>query len=173
MPSIEAVNVRVERKDYELEDLITIGQELREKKDNISWEMGDLAIEVTRSYGPKALEAFSKGVGIQLSTIRRYRDVAKAYPVDFRQEVAMLSWSHFRTVAARDDRFELLKRAHDENWSIDKMMAMVQKDQTKVIDDGKFVPPKPEMMFCTICRKWYIVIDSDLCPSKGQCVETK
>lgn len=173
MPTIEAISLRVERKELTLDDLITMGQGLREKKDNLSWEMGDLSIEVTKSYGPDGLRAFATGVGIEYSTIRRYRDVSKAYPRAFREEVAMLSWSHFRQAAARDDRFDLLRKAHDNSWSIEKMMAMTQKDQSKIIDDGKFVPPRPEFGFCEVCRKWYIINNSELCPSQGQCMESK
>jgi hypothetical protein len=169
----KAVAIQVEKSEITLEELITRGQDLRVNKDNISWEMGDLAIEVTRLFGKNALRIFAQNIGIEVGTIRRYRDVSKAYPPEVREELAMLSWSHFRQVAANPDRVLILKRAHDENWSFEKLCTMTKKDQTDVIDDGKIVPPKPEMEFCLNCRRWYLVDQNSVCPSQGQCPEIK
>jgi hypothetical protein len=155
-PTIEAVAIKVQTHETTLEDLVTMGMELREKKDNVSWELGDLAIDVTRLFGSNAVRQFAKDIGVQVSTIRRYRDVSKAYPKQFREEYALVSWSGFRQLAGREDRFDLIKRAHDENWNFEKICAMTQKDKTKVIDDGLPVPPMPELELCATCRKWII-----------------
>ncbi len=168
-PSFNAVAVTVEKRETTLEDLISRGMELREKKDNISWELGDLAIEVTRLFGPRYLPEFSKGIGIIVSTIRRYRDISKTYSPEMREKYSFCSWSHFRQVAAREDRLEWLERACDEQWSLEKLTVMTKKDQSGVIDDGLPVPPMPEMELCLGCRRWHPVDPSQLCPSGGQC----
>lgn len=171
MAEFDAVSVEVKIEEATLEDLITRGLELREKKDNISWELGDLAIMVTDQFGPKYLSEFSKKIGIEIGTIRRYRDVAKAYTIEEREEFKMLSWTHFRMVAAKENRIELLTKAVDNEWSAEKM-GVAAKSGTDFIDDGKPVPPKPELVFCSGCRQWGFANKEDaetICPNDGRC----
>jgi len=169
MPTkFEAIKVNVEIAEVTLEELISRGMELREKKDNISWEMGDLASEVTKSFGARFLKEFAKGTGIEAGTIRRYRDVARAYPFAVREEFAERPWSLFRLLAAHPDRLQILRRASDEGWSVEKTAMMIKPDQTDVIDDGKVVPPKPEMTFCVTCRKWFVTYENELCKTRGE-----
>lgn len=138
------------------EDFISRGMELRERADNLQWEFGDLAVEFTRLCGPKMLPDLARGIGIKIQTLRRYRDVSQVFPLEIRQAYAMLSWSHFREVCAKEDRHLLLQRAHDENWSVEKLAVMAKPKQEDVIDDGKFVPAKPELLLDTSLRLWYI-----------------
>lgn len=169
MSNTDLVQVNLEKQQTSLEELISKGMELRERADNIVWELGDLATDVTRLFGPRELKVFAKHIGVNLATLRRYRDVSKAYTIEQREEFALLPWSAFRQVAANPDRIQILKRAHDENWSVEKLMMMTQEDQRKVIDDGMIVPPRPEMDFCLGCRKWYIRDTEEVCQSQGQC----
>lgn len=168
-----AVAVTTQAREYTLEDIISIALTLRERQDNVNWEFGDLAIETTRLYGAEGVKELAKAANKPIGTIRRYRDVSKAYPKEFREEFAMLSWSSFRQVAGREDRFTILKRAHDENWTFEKLCAMTQPDTRKIVDDGLPVPAKPEMELCPNCRRWFIKDKSQLCPSNGQCPEIK
>lgn len=168
----EAVRVEAEVKEVSLEGLISRGLELRERKDNISWELGDLAEMVTDEFGAKYLNEFSKGIGIEVSTIRRYRDVSKIYEPEDREEYRILSWTHFRQVAAFPNRLELLKRAADEGWSVEKLGVMAKGDKSGIVDDGQPVPPKPEMMFDPVCRRWGFTHKEDaknICPNDGSC----
>ena len=59
MSNFDAVVVERKIKAVTLEDLISKGLELRERKDNISWELGDLAEMVTHEFGPSFLGEFS------------------------------------------------------------------------------------------------------------------
>ena len=142
--------------DVTFEDFITRAIELREKADNLQWEFGDLALEFTRMCGAKLLPDLARGVGISVATLRRYRDVSQSFPLEIRNAFPMLSWSHFREVCAKEDKNLLLTRASDENWSVEKLAVMAKPDQSDVIDDGKFVPKKPELLFDTNIRLWYI-----------------
>jgi hypothetical protein len=137
--------------------------------------MGDLADTVTAEFHVEGLTAFAKGVGINVSTIRRYRDVARAYKSEVREEFSFLPWSAFRLVAARPDRLNFLRRAHDENWTVEKLAIMIKPvvDGQAPIDDGRPVPPKPDMGFCLGCRKWFIKDKALICPSEGQCPDVK
>ena len=154
--NLPEVNAGVIIDEATFEDFITRGQDLREKADNLQWDFGDLAVEFTRLCGPKMLPDLARGIGVKVATLRRYRDVSQVFPLEIRQAYAMLSWSHFREVSGKEDRHLFLQRAHDENWSVEKLAVMAKPKQDDVIDDGKFVPGKPELRFDTQVRLWYI-----------------
>lgn len=157
MPKNEAtVQVEIVPTDPSFDEFISRGMELREKADNLQWEFGDLAVEFTRTCGSKMLPDLARGIGIKVATLRRYRDVSQVFPLQLRQAYPMLSWSHFREVAGKEDRNLFLQRAHDENWSVEKLAVMAKPQQEGVVDDGKKVPPKPELAFDTKLRLWYI-----------------
>lgn len=173
MGKFEAVQVQhVEVKEISLEDYISKGMELREKKDNIQWEMGDLAHEVTEKFGAKYLAEFSKGIGVEASTLRRYRDVARAYTKEIREEFKFLPWSSFRQLAGQPDRVEWLKKAHDNSWSSEKLAQMLKPNAIQEGEGEAPVTPRPELHYDKNCRKWYI-LDGEGCPSQGQCMEVK
>lgn len=131
---------------------------VREKADELAWRLGEIALNITTHFGAKALKDFARDIRIKYATLRRYRDVVKAYP-EWRELIArfkLLSWTHFRGVAARPDKIKLLERASDENWSCEKMEKMTKPNQEDIIDDGKHVPPRPELIFDLQIRLWYI-----------------
>lgn len=174
MGAFEAQRIRSEMPHRDLEEFISMGMDLREKKDNISWDLGDLANDVTRELGPRFLSDFSKGIGIPIGSMRRYRDIARAYPKQVREEYKVLSWTHFRMLAAREDRDLWLRRAADESWSTEKLAEMIrdrQPTEQPLVDDGLPVPPKPELYFCEGCRRWYLDPEYEYCPSEGQCMD--
>jgi hypothetical protein len=150
------INAQVILEQPNFEEFIQRGQELREKADNLQWEFGDLALDFTRLMGTKFLPDLARGIGVKIATLRRYRDVSAAFPLQLRQAFPYLSWSHFREVAGNEDRNLLLTRAHDENWSVEKLGVMAKPKKEDIIDDGKAVPPKPELSFDTELRLWFI-----------------
>lgn len=163
----DAVVVEQKVKNVSLEEFISRGLELREKKDNINWELGDLASDVTYEFGPKFLSDFSKGIGIEVSTIKRYRDVSRAYSKEIREKFKMLSWTHFRLVAAQENREELLEKAADETWSVEKLAMSIKPQSEASSSAGQEFPP--EMEKCPHCEKWRFVSDVQLCPNDGRC----
>lgn len=156
---------------YSYEDLVDAGLQIREVSDRSRWKLGDIAIEVTKITDTDGLKQYARDIGVTYSSLRRYRDVSKHYPQRDRDAYQMLSWTHFRTVATHEDRDKLLERAHDENWSVEKLRVMSKEDQTDVIDDGKVVPNKPKLEFCTGCRKWFIENEDEDCKSRGNCYD--
>lgn len=156
MPITQPIEAEVITEGYSFEDFITRGQDLREKADNLQWEFGDLAVEFSQQVGSKLLPDLARAIGVKVATLRRYRDVSQVFPLEIRMAYAMLSWSHFREVAGKEDRHLLLQRAHDENWSVEKLAVMAKPSQLDVVDDGKIVPPKPELRLDTSLRLWYI-----------------
>lgn len=152
--NLTPVEVVLEQPNFD--EFIQKGMELREKADNLQWEFGDLALEFTRLMGSKFLPDLARGIGIKIATLRRYRDVSAVFPLQIRMAYPMLSWSHFREVAATEDRNLLLLRANDENWSVEKLGTMAKPKKDDLIDDNKHVPPKPELSFDLELRLWYI-----------------
>lgn len=153
---LPAITGEVVVNNISFEEFLSRGMELRERADNLQWEFGDLAVEFVRICGPKLLPDLARGVGIAVNTLKRYCDVSETFPLATRMAYPMLSWSHFREVSKKEDKYLLLQRAHDENWSVEKLGVMAKDDRSDVIDDGKFVPPKPELRFDTNVRLWYI-----------------
>jgi len=149
-----AAEVVIEQPSFD--EFIQQGLDLREKADNLQWEFGDLAVEFNRLMGKKFLPDLARGIGIKIATLRRYKDVSLVFPLALRAAYPMLSWSHFREVAANEDRNLLLLRANDENWSVEKLGVMAKPNKENLIDDGNLVPPKPELSFDTTLRLWYI-----------------
>lgn len=152
------------------EELVQRGLELRESKDDTNWELGDLAIMVHSISGPKELKNFSKSIGIPVTTIRRCMDVSKAYEPQIRSEYKFLSWSHFRAVAAQNDKVQWLEKAFDNEWSVEKLNLAV-KDMLPV-DERRNIPAKPEMIFCEKCGKWafkYAEDYTNICPRQARC----
>lgn len=149
-------NTQITLEQPNFEEFIQRGMDLREKADNLQWEFGDLAVEFTRLMGKKFLPDLARGIGIKIATLRRYKDVSLAFPLQIRQAYPMLSWSHFREVAANEDRNLLLLRANDEVWSVEKLGVMAKPQKEDLIDDGLQVPSKPELSFDTGLRLWYI-----------------
>lgn len=154
--NVPEIGVEIIAEQPSFDEFIQRGQDLREKADNLQWEFGDLALEFTRLMGGKFLPDLARGIGVKVTTLRRYRDVSEVYPLQIRQAFEILSWSHFREVAANEDRHVLLTRAADELWSVEKLGTMAKPKKQDLIDDGKHVPPKPELAFDLELRLWYI-----------------
>ena len=155
-PEVQALPGTVILDQPSFDEFIQQGLDLREKADNLQWEFGDLAVEFNRLMGKKYLPDLARGIGIKIATLRRYKDVSLVFPLALRQAYPMLSWSHFREVAGSEDRNLLLLRANDENWSVEKLGVMAKPNKEDLIDDGKQVPPKPELSFDTNLRLWFI-----------------
>lgn len=169
MSKFEAVHInRVTVKDATIEDYVSRGMELREKTDNTQWEWGDLASDVTYEFGSKFLREYSKMVGMPVATLRRYRDVARRFDINVRQEFKIVPWSIFRELSSKENRLDILRQCADNGWSFEKLKEMLKPT---AIDDGQIVPPKTEMKLCATCRKWKIT-DSELVCKDETHIET-
>lgn len=97
------------------EELVTEGIATVRARDGAQWHLGDLAARVEVTYAEHDIDDYGEAIGVSASTLRRYRDVARAYEPATR--VADVSWSHHRLVAARDDRLDWLEQARAGGWS--------------------------------------------------------
>lgn len=68
------------------------------------------------TYDGRELVRYADAIGVEYDTLRRYRDVARAY--ESANRFANLSWSHHLVAAAQEDRLEWLKAAEEEGYSV-------------------------------------------------------
>lgn len=105
------------------EGLVEAGRAAREQGDNVQWTEGDLALQVdglpidARPRDPetwlfiedeaKALKRYAEDVGVAYATLKRYRQVASAWPKSTRS--TSTPWHVHRALVAQEDRFDLIR----------------------------------------------------------------
>ncbi len=143
-----------ENKPQSFDELVQLGLEIRSDMDNVNWRLGDLAIEVTRVFDgqPKQFAAYSKSIGVSVKSFSRCRDVAKVYPLTMREDYSFLSWSHFRRVAALEDKEKWLQMAVENQWSVEKMW--VASGGHGKVNMLKAIGPKPVMEYREDLQMW-------------------
>lgn len=70
------------------------------------WTLGDLASKVETNYGDAKLQEYADDIGVEYGSLRRYRDVSKAY--ETAKRIADVPWSIYLVLAAQEDRFDLV-----------------------------------------------------------------
>lgn len=118
--------------------LVKEGKEAVNALGESKWQLGDLARKVETKHGEQSLQTFADEVGVSYDSLRRYRDVAKAYP-DPATRVAI--WSVHRILSPKPVR-HLLKegmtaaeaqRAVDE-WAVATGTKQAEKSQQSKTD---------------------------------------
>jgi hypothetical protein len=111
------------------EEYVVLGLALRESKDQVQWELGRLAYELTKGYterkdiyGKKLIENFANDIGIHKKTLERYRRVYKTFNIDNQKgEETNLSFTHYERASSAVDPVDAIERAVEENWTIGQM----------------------------------------------------
>lgn len=80
--------------------LVTAGKNAVKSRDDAQWVLGDLACEVETSYGEQDLQNFADAIGVEYSTLRRYRDVCRAWPKNARRRA--VSFEAHKALAPAD-----------------------------------------------------------------------
>jgi len=144
---------RVEIENPEWEALISEGMEAREKRDDSQWTLGDLALQVEKSYGKDAIGKFSYAISIEKKTLMNYRTVAKKFNPETRTRYKKLSFSHFATVASLEKPEAWLEKADTEEMSVEALRKKVREEYPSVgvprLDDNP-----PEVYRCPECGLW-------------------
>jgi len=136
-------------KDWE--DFISLWSISKEIDQRNQWFKGDIADKVAVLHGEGSLKRFSEEVEESLPTIENYRRVSRAFPEDKRNW--KLSWTHYFIASYtdsfkkgqnkfdKDDRYEWIEKAHDNNWTtvrlkeeIKKKKAFAGKEDSSVFD---------------------------------------
>jgi hypothetical protein len=100
--------------------------EARMLDDKAGWMIGDLGLECEKDCGPDGLREILEISGLEYTTVRQRIWLARAYPPVTR--VTNLSLSHYRAVAAMDDRLEWLARAEEGRWSVKQLREETRSD---------------------------------------------
>lgn len=87
-------------------------------EDRERWEQADHALAAKRT-GPHGLARYAELAGRPASTLRRWARVAEQFPASERQ--LGVSFSAHEAVASRSDRFQLLRLAAREAWSLGRV----------------------------------------------------
>lgn len=158
------VVVQEERVRRSWEELIVEGQEARELGDNSNWKRGDLASEVSTSYGENSIGKYAYAIGTAKKTLMNYRTTASRFGKNVRKKYRKLSFSHFSALGATEKPEAWLEKADDGDWNVERLRKEVRdayKDnKIPNIDD---VPPK--VYRCPECNLWRLKDTSsfDIC----------
>jgi len=124
------------------EEFISVWMLSKEADVTNQWLKGDLADKVVGKYGDSGLNKFAGEVGESSATLVEYRRVARAFPENHR--VGNLTWSHFQVASyadsynkgegkfETDNRFDLIEKADNGNWSTAKLRHEVKAVKTGV-----------------------------------------
>ena len=101
------------------EESVLQGIDARQQRDGAQWALGDLANELDTTYGDETLAKYAEAIGVERRRLMSYRTVARAFEKSVRTE--NLPWSIYERLASRPDRLRWLKKAGNENWSVNKL----------------------------------------------------
>ena len=151
-PSVQYVQIEEARLRWE--EAVSVGLELRAMKDDSQWGLGDLALKVEKDYGTDAIGKLANEIGINKKSLQQYRRVAAAFPKEKR--VLHLSHRHHLILAAREDRFEWLEKAADNNWSTARLLRELKGRNGPAKKDER----SPDIFRCPDCGGWRIETDN-------------
>jgi hypothetical protein len=141
------------RQQLSWEEVVELGLELREGKDQVQWRLGDLALQVEKVYGVDSLGKFSIAININKNSLSQYRRVSKAFPEDSRSK--LLSHRHHLILAGQENRFELLKECEDNGTTTSQLELRYSRNPQSTME-------KKEALVCQKCHK-LIVKSYDVC----------
>lgn len=110
------------------------------KAANVQWTLGDLALKVETGYGEGRLQQYADEVGVEYESLRKYRDVSRAWPENVRN--VSQKWSVHMVLASQPDRSQLIKPSAAK-WTVAKAREFV-KVRKEEADRKKAVAPAPK-----------------------------
>jgi len=143
--------------DLDFEGLVSVGIEAREMYDKSRWIFGECARVIKTKYGEAFVEKFASTIGIGKESIDRYRIVCERIPTPVRKKYQKLSWSHFRAVASQKNPEKWLKKADDDNWSVERLQVEIKKE--KLGDETLIIRPK--LVRCDHCARYKVADPED------------
>lgn len=126
------------------ETLCELGRAKVEANDGNQWELGDLALEVDKTYGKNRIGEWAGAIGIATSTANTYRGMSRYYESNFRKLFPDLSYTHYLKAMipekymadGLEESLQLLTQASEGGWKTGKL-ALERNAIT-----GKPKPPK-------------------------------
>ena len=90
------------------------GLDIRQRAEDLQWELGSLALNVETAYGESSLAKFADAIGSSYDALRDYRLVVSRFAV----RPANLSFGVMKVISASDEREQLVERAASEHWTV-------------------------------------------------------
>ena len=124
--------LRVVRQVEETEaELINRAREAVAQEQSAPWEVGRCAAEWTKRYAKGRTDAdFGELIGMRRDQIAQRRQVWDRFRECYTCNT--LPWSHYREALAWDDAEEWLQKAHDNEWSVAKMIQQRETPETQM-----------------------------------------
>jgi len=135
------------------EELISEGMNAREAGDESNWKRGDLANEVTISYGDNSIGKYAYAISTPKKTLMNYRTTANKFDKDIRKKYKKLSFSHFAILTSAEKPEAWLEKADTEEWSVETLRREVKKENLDLKGPGLSDDP-PEVYRCPECERW-------------------
>lgn len=129
------------------------GLEAREQKDDSSWKLGDLALELTTEYGEDTIGKFAYAIGVERKTLMNYRTTAATYKPEIRAKYKKLSFSHFACAASMTKPEAWLEKADNEELSVESLRNLI-KDEYAEFNPPDLSKDEPEVYRCPECGMW-------------------
>jgi hypothetical protein len=121
------------------DDIVAEGIAARRRNDASQWLLGDLANEVTVTYGGKELERYACEIGVVYKTLLNWRTIAASIESSRRRE--NLSFTHHAVVVGKrlpDDAVDaLLSRAEERRWPVRELELQVQAAEIRCESDRR------------------------------------
>lgn len=130
--------------------LVDEGVKASDAKDNAQWLLGELALTIAKEYGKSKLSKYAKEIGVDYTTLTRYRQTARAF--EKLQRCNFLSWMHHYVASKTDARFEWLQKARENNWSTRELIAAIILEHAR--RKKEFGWELPEDVFVNNIWKW-------------------
>lgn len=132
------------------EEILSDGLVAREDRDGSQWKLGDLAIEVAKSYGEDTIGKYAGEIGIVKKTLMNYRTVSARFTNEVRTKYRKLSYSHFAALVPLESPEAWLEKADDNDWSIE----MMKRELSLAQGDSNLRDDPPKVYKCPECGKW-------------------
>jgi site-specific DNA-methyltransferase (adenine-specific) len=100
---------------------VTVGRFLKDAEQSVQFWIGDWLLYGEKTFGKTLYEQAIRETGLEYGTLRDYKWVAQAVPVE--QRTDKLGFHHHREVASlpQETQQTLLSQAITEHWSLDKL----------------------------------------------------
>lgn len=119
--------MEISKNNSEWESIVSSASVARESKDNSQWVLGDLAVKARQLFGKSAIEELAIEINVNKSTLRRYENVSRNWPPSDRFD--FLSHRHHQVLASKENRITWAIRAHDEQWSVERLQVELKKHE--------------------------------------------
>jgi len=117
------------------EELVSAWTTVVELEGAAQWKLGDIANEVTRTFGKSAIESFASSVGEKPATVKQYAWVSRAFPKSSDRQTG-LTYSHYRAAVKTESPMEWIEEAVKNAWTVAQLVEEIKNVEDAVAPAG-------------------------------------